>query len=385
MVFVSLVVMSNRYRILVQLDPTISGELRSRSLDVLLKDLSKLKEDLEVKKVEAVDGFLEVFSDNLVEACMCISKFPGVFRASICRRVRNRTKEIVKAVTEMGKKVLRKNMTFNIVISGNERRRADLYYIIMDKVLDEVDAKPDDYRPDKLLFVFLGKRYAYVEFEGFIGPSGIPIGVMGRSLILFDGSLKSYVAALKSSRSGFTPYLLFLIPAKSPPNYLRRGFFKAWTLVKCLPMRRITMYTLSVEDEALNKYGFHSLLIKLASKIAKRIKAKVIVFGINYVRNLESILKVCSIPIKEGILTFLPNLGMGSHEILSSITDWEDRYKLDWVEWNVSDYYPSFIREVKEEEIEALLGEVIKVEVDRGPVGWHKALDRYLSLRNKGS
>ena len=43
------------------------------------------------------------------------------------------------------------------------------------------------------------------------------------------------------------------------------------------------------------------------------------------------------------------------------------------------------IREVEEEVIKVLMREVIKVEVDRGPVGWHKALDRYLSLRNKCS
>lgn len=328
--------------------------------EMVAKGLAEISEELDLEEVRVLTGVVELKTRDPVGAHLKISKFPGVHRVGVFEKVPS--EKAKDALIEVAKKVLRRDMTFELSIRAiGKNDTTGLYYELMDELIDSIDAKPDETRPDKLLRVVFVGGNAYVEYFGVTGQGGLPVGLRGEAVVAFSGGFKSYVASIRACRAGLKPYLVFIHPPGAPKEYVRRAFYKAWTLVRGLPMKEITLFVAKPDEPLISKLGFLGVVASALEKVGKELGIKYAVLGLREAD--ERMLKgIC-----DSFIPILPNLGLSRTEMESVLIDEEDRHKLDWSSWKPKE------REFRgKEDVE-----VVKIRIGRGPIGWHEALDEY--------
>lgn len=135
---------------------------------------------------------------------------------------------------------------------------------------------------EKEIFVFTGKTYL---------SGGLPVGVSGRALLLLSGGIDSPVAGWYAMRRGLELQTLTFL---SPPMTTEKSVQKILDLGKALskylpnglrmwivPLTQVQMY---IKENAPDEYSLilqRRSMMRIASMIARRIKAKAIVTGEN--------------------------------------------------------------------------------------------------------
>lgn len=330
------------------------------SADALARGLAEISEELELDELQVLSGVVELKTRDPVGAHLKISRFPGVHRVGVFEKVPSeRAKD---ALVEVAGKVLRSDMTFELSVRTiGENDSVKLYYELMRHLIESVDAKPNEVNPERLLRVLFVGGHAYVEYFGVTGPGGLPIGLKGEAVLAFSGGFKSYVASIRACRAGLRPYLVFVHPPKAPKAYVRRAFYKAWTLLRGLPMREISLFIAKPDEALISKLGFFGVLASAMEKVGRELGVRYVILGLREAD--EELLK----GFKDNFILILPNFGLSKFEMELSLMNEEDRHKLDWSSWK------------PEERVFRGKGdvEIVKVKIGRGPVGWHEALDRY--------
>ena len=333
-----------------------------RAAEALAEGLKEVSGELDLRGVHVLRGAIELETEDPVGAHLKISKFPGVHRVGVFEKVPR--ERALDALVQVARKVLRKDMTFELSIRViGEGDATGLYYELMNKLIDAVDAKPDELRPDRLLRVVLIGDDAYVEYFGLTGPGGLPVGLNGEAIVAFSGGFKSYVASIRACRAGFKPYLIFVHPPNAPKEYVRRTFYKAWTLLRGLPMNYISLFVAKPDGYTVSKLGLFGVLASAIEKVGRELGVKYVVLG------LREADEVMLREVGRDYILLLPNLGLSMAEMWSALSDDEDRHKLDWTDWKPAERTFKGKGDV----------EIVKVEIGRGPVGWHEALDDYSS------
>lgn len=328
--------------------------------EALAEGLKEVSKELSLREVHVLKGAIELETEDLVGAHLKISKFPGVHRVGVFEKVSS--EHVLDALLQVAKKVLRKDMTFELSVRVIGKGDAtELYYELMNELIDAVEAKPDELRPERLLRVVFIDEVAYVEYFGLTGPGGLPIGLNGEAVVAFSGGFKSYVSSIRACRAGFKPHLIFVHPPSAPKEYVRRAFYKAWTLLRGLPLNNISLFIAKPDDDVISRLGLFGVLASAIEKVGKELGVRYVVLGLREAD--EGLLR----GIGEGFIPLLPNLGLSRAEMWSALLDDEDRYKLDWTDWKPKEMAFKGKGDV----------DIVKVEIERGPVGWHKALDGY--------
>ncbi|MEN3043426.1 MAG: tRNA uracil 4-sulfurtransferase ThiI [Fervidobacterium sp.] len=170
---------------------------------------------------------------------------------------------------------------------------------------------------EKEIFVFTGKNYL---------SGGLPIGVSGRALLLLSGGIDSPVAGWYAMRRGLELQTLTFL---SPPMTTEKSVQKILDLGKVLsrylpnglrmwivPLTNVQMY---IKENAPDEYSLilqRRSMMRIASMVARRIKAKAIVTGENLGQVAsQTITNMAAIEEASSLIILRPLVGFDKLEI----------------------------------------------------------------------
>ena len=182
-------------------------------------------------------------------------------------------------------------------------------------------------KPDVAFHVDLRKNFTYVFGHKTRGPGGLPVGTSGRLLTLLSGGIDSPVAAyLLAKRGCRVDFIHFTATTMQQDEALN---YKVWRLAK-----RLSDFTLGSRvffvpythfDLALMRHSvdynvilFRRFMMRVAEKLATRVKAKALVTGDNLsqvasqtLSNIASTSRAVQMPVLR------PLIGFDKDEIIS--------------------------------------------------------------------
>ena len=306
---------------------------------------------------------------------------------------------------------------FNLVVRGlSDESRLEEYTIkskVLLRIFEEVDARVDEERPDKLFTLYvISREKLLVSLGHMLGLGGLPDGLNGRALILFNGSLGSSIATTIAARTGYEPVLLFADTSTlSPDGYLRRAFLVAHSLSRVLKANIRELYVIpitrsivevleKINDSSIKLWIYFRLLSEAASKLADKLGLDIIFSGSRLSSQFSIVFDAClEAQIKNRKYFALPlvyylsdyetiiNSLLMDEELIRTVklSDWhiaEPPFKWGqearrqvrrlWVEYKLS------------EEAARLASSPVRLAVNsRDPVGGLRILDEYLAIKEK--
>jgi len=176
--------------------------------------------------IEVKDEIIEINATDVVEVAEVVSRFSGVDYAALAERVGQDFDEVLQALVAAGEKGIFDNERFSVKVEVQQNlgyRASDLQTIALSTLIGKVSnrgAKPDEKRPDKVIYAIVSKESAYVFTHRYLGSGGLPSGALGGCLILVEPTVRSLVGGWLTQRAGFTPtYLVANYPYQHEALY----------------------------------------------------------------------------------------------------------------------------------------------------------------------
>lgn len=186
---------------------------------------------------------------------------------------------------------------FNVVVESLSSAQNELRHSLRVRILKEVfkrveGAVIDEYLLDKVFFVFVMPTNSFLLSSRYLtGVGGLPAGVNGRALGLFNGGLNSMMAVVMVARAGYEPTLLFVDPVGlSTEGYVRRAILAAHSLAYLLKAGLRKLYVAPLDKHVTrclkDKRGgvrlwlFHRVLAEVACVVAEDLGADLIFNGL---------------------------------------------------------------------------------------------------------
>jgi len=220
----------------------VLGELIAESLPSFIES----KYSVEVK-----DEIIEINTTDVVEVAEVISRFSGVAYAALAERVGQDFDEVLQALVAAGEKGIFDNERFSVKVEVQQNlgyRASDLQTIALSTLIGKVSnrgAKPDEKRPDKVIYALVSKESAYVFTHRYLGSGGLPSGALGGCLILVEPTVRSLVGGWLTQRAGFTPtYVVANYPYQ--PEALYRSIENLALLRCCVAKRTLQLLYIDV-------------------------------------------------------------------------------------------------------------------------------------------
>lgn len=187
------------------------GMQRKKFEEALAKNISAICGS----RVRRVKGRIVVSPKNEDEMCIMLSKIRCVFGVSHYFRAWCFTFSSIDEITKniaglFGKTVSEKKFRVTARREGNHHFRSMDLQRSVGKALNDAGGKVDleDYEINVNVEVRENKVYAYC--ERIEGPGGLPVGTMGKVIVLFSGGIDSPVAAWMAMKRGCVPDFLFI-------------------------------------------------------------------------------------------------------------------------------------------------------------------------------
>lgn len=274
--------------------------------------------------------FLEVGRD-LEDYVSVLTNVFGITSVSPCIKLKPEVGEIKREVVKLAREVLKPGDTFEVRV-----RRAFKGFPLTSKEMEELlgsevlkgvrGVKVDLEEPDRSLSVEIRREAAYLYYQEFEGPGGLPYGVEGRVVSLISGGTDSTLATWMMMKRGceVIPVHYDLTPFYGDDAKERLKDVLNW-LRKWVPRRRWYVYIIPLGEvhAKLNvDVRYRCLLCKLlmykvAENLAFKEGAKALVTG-------ESVGQVASqtldnlyfLTTKVSLPVFRPLIGFDKEEIV---------------------------------------------------------------------
>jgi len=201
--------------------------------------------------VEVKGEVIEISTSDVVEVAEVVSRFSGVAYAALAEKVRPDFDEVLQAVVAAGEKGIFDNERFSVKVEAEQNivlRASDLQTISLSTLISKVSgrgARPDEKRPDKVVYALISKESAYIFTHRYQGSGGLPSGIAGRCLIVVEPTVRSLVGGWLVQRSGFTP-TYFVTNYPSQPEALFRSIENLALLRCCVPKRSLQLLYVDV-------------------------------------------------------------------------------------------------------------------------------------------
>ena len=201
--------------------------------------------------VEAKDEIIEISTHDVVEVAEVVSRFSGVAYAALAEKVRPDFDEVLQALVAAGERGIFDNERFSVKVEVQQNvgfGAYDLQSLALSTLIGKVSgrgARPDEKRPDKVIYAFVSKESAYIFTHRYLGSGGLPSGTTGSCLIIVEPTLRSLVGGWLMQRAGFTPtYLVTDYPYQLEALY--RSIENLALLRRCVAKRTLQLLYVGV-------------------------------------------------------------------------------------------------------------------------------------------
>ncbi len=200
--------------------PTIFSR---RKIPQLVSNIKKIlkNRNQEFKSIKRDGDIILVDSNDPVFSSSAINLLFGIERIAIARQVNNDFKTLVTEITSLGGNLLLKGEKFLVKVEGTSKGffPKDIEIAATSSIIEKksnLGAKPgteEDY--DKLLYVFLTKKYAYICIFIDKGQGGITFDSKNQNTICCVYDELSAVSCFETIKQGYDPKILVFYRKKS--------------------------------------------------------------------------------------------------------------------------------------------------------------------------
>ncbi len=199
-----------------------SDQVKKRFLDRLAHNCRQmLEEDGIESQLKIARGRLFVETDDK-KAIQTIQRIFGLVSVSPSKKIK--LPELEAEVLSLAKKKLKKGMSFAMAVKRSGQHSftsQELAGELGFKVVEKFGNKVNLTKPDLKISVEVWNHDAYVFTETFPCAGGLPLGVEGRVLALFDGSEESALAAYFVMRRGCDATMALTNKAKKSSDSIK--------------------------------------------------------------------------------------------------------------------------------------------------------------------
>jgi len=339
--------------------------------------------------VKVMDDVIEISTLDVVEVAEAVSRFSGVAYAALAEKVRTDFDEVLQAVVAAGEKGIFDNERFTVKVEAQRNlgyRASDLQSIALTTLIGKVSgrgARPDEKRPDKVIYALISKESVYVFTHRYLGSGGLPSGAAGSCLILVEPTVRSLVGGWLTQRVGFTPtYLVTNYP--SQPKQLYRSVENLALLRCCVAKRSLQLLyvdvakRIKVGGEGLEpNFSWSNFAAALGVKAAVKEKIGSLSMPLDFrSRSAQDVLKYAC---REGVNLFSPAYFLSEDELMVYVKKigLQRSIPLDVVEsrLTVLDDSGRPISDL-DEAVEFLLRGVVRVDLREGVLDAHRLTDK---------
>jgi|GEM_PF-2039438 len=264
--------------------------------------------------VEVKDEVIEISTPDVVDVAEVVSRFSGVAYAALAEKVKPDFDEALQAIVAAGERGIFDNERFSVKVEALRNigyRASDLQSVAISTLIGKVGgrgARPDEKRPDKVVYALISKESAYIFTHRYLGSGGLPSGALGSCLILVEPTLRSLVGGWVMQRAGFTPtYLVTNYP--SQPEALFRSLENLALLRRCVPKRSLQLLYVDVAKRSSvvglePSFSWSEFAAVLGVKVALKEKIGSLFMPLDLrSRSLQNVLKYAC---REGVDIFSP-------------------------------------------------------------------------------
>ncbi len=234
--------------------------------------------------------FIDIKDYNEDEIISKLKEVFGIHSIVVCYKVNKDLESIKSEALELLKKS--KFNTFKV-----ETNRADKTFpynsievsrLVGAHILKNMDTKVDVHNPDIVLNVEIRVDYSYIYSKEIDGLGGYPTGIQGKGLLMLSGGIDSPVAGFLANKRGIDIDCIYY---DSPPHTSIGAKNKVITLAKILSKYgcKINLYIVPFTEIQESIYKnidstymitiMRRMMYRIAERVAKNIKAKVIING----------------------------------------------------------------------------------------------------------
>ncbi|MEM3733464.1 MAG: THUMP domain-containing protein [Nitrososphaerales archaeon] len=228
--------------------------------------------------IKVKGDIIEVEAQNLVEVAETISRFSGVAYVALAERVNPEFDEVLQAIVRMGKKGIFEKERFMVKVETTQNLNfepKDLESLATSILIGEVSdrgAKPDEKKPDKVVYALVTKEDAYIFTHRYLGSCGLPCGSLGECVIVVEPTVRSLVNAWLTQRAGFDAKYI-IINQPQPSSKLLYHSFEVFTLLRrCMPKKIVQVFYVDAANRYRTgdgSYSWFEFTATLALKAAK--------------------------------------------------------------------------------------------------------------------
>jgi len=274
--------------------------------------------------VEVKEGVIEISTPDVVEVAEVVSRFSGVAYAALAEKVRPDFDEVLQALVAAGEKGIFDNERFSVKVEVQQNlgySASDLQTIALSTLIGKVTnrgAKPDEKRPDKVVYALIVKGSAYVFTHRYLGSGGLPSGASGGCLLVVEPSVRSLVGGWLMQRAGFAPtYLVTNYP--SQPEALYRSIENLALLRCCVAKKSLQLLYVDVAKRSSiggleQSFSWSEFATALSVKAAVKEKIGTLSMPIDFrSRSLQNVLKCAC---REGVNILSPASFLTEEELM---------------------------------------------------------------------
>ncbi|MFN3621391.1 MAG: hypothetical protein ACK4TI_00710 [Nitrososphaerales archaeon] len=274
--------------------------------------------------IQAKADVIEVDASDLVEVAETVSKFSGVAYAALAERVVPEFDTVLQTIVNVGKKGIFENERFTVKVEAPQNLNfepKDLESLAISALIGEVSdrgAKPDEKKPNKVLYALLTKEDAYIFTHRFLGFGGLPCGSLGRCIILVEPTIRSLVNAWLTQRAGFDADYLVVNRPTCYPESLYRSFEVFALLRRCVPKKSVQLLYVNAAEQYTSGdvnlgYSWIDFTAALALEAARDIGVKAVSLPLNLDSSVKGVVeRAC----REAINLFSPASFLTVDELL---------------------------------------------------------------------
>ncbi len=297
---------------------TLKGRNRSWFINMLARNVRQALSDLDVLDVRSTVGRLELTlgsDDNWEEVRTRLSRLPGIDHFAKAVHIPADIESMAATVIEGLRG--RTPVPFRIKVHRADKRfplqSPEIERQVGQRVVDAVNWPVDLRHPQFVVRIDVLSTEAYVFFDRESGVGGLPVGSGGKALCLLSGGIDSPVAAWRLIRRGvrvplvhFHSYPILNDASQEKARELASTLtkYQLRTRLYLVPIGAFQQQVVVAVPAELRVIIYRRMMVRLAERIALRIKADALITGevvgqvaSQTLENIRAIDEVATLPI----------------------------------------------------------------------------------------
>ncbi|AKG90672.1 tRNA sulfurtransferase ThiI [Geoglobus ahangari] len=302
----------------------LKGKNRRYFEERLVENLRRKIRKIEDCRIRREYGRIVVESENPAISEV-LRKTPGVKYSALAE-----VAELdVESICERALKIAPDAGTFKVDTRRSNKdfplTSIEINRIVGERILKAKKLRVDLHNPDKIIYVEISSKHAYVYSERIEGIGGLPVGVSGRVVSLISGGIDSPVASFLAMKRGAEVVLVHFFNSTIHSQSVRKKIHDL--AEKLSEVHRVRLYMVPFRDVQMEiircipsdyrMVVYRRSMMRMASLIAEREGAKAIVTGDSLgqvasqtLQNLRTIYAASNYPV------LTPLIGLDKDEIV---------------------------------------------------------------------